>query len=134
MKKITLTLLFILLCFIVQCQNLVGLSGKEIKGYMKTNQNEMNFNKVVNNKFSYLKYSDNNENQTILFFLNRDSICKEVRITYEMRLKQEKLKEFNSLYKKSGENSWIEQRNGENYTINMKEGKWSLVISIEPEK
>lgn len=134
MKKITLSLSFVLLCLITQSQNLIGLRGKEIREYMETNHNEMNYNKVVNNKFNYLKYSDNTENQTILFFLNRDSICKEVRITYELGLKQEKLKEFDSRYKKNGENSWIEKKNGKNYRINMKEGKWSLVISIEPEK
>jgi hypothetical protein len=134
MKKIIISLSFILLCFIAHSQNLIGLKGKEIREYMKANHNEMNYNKVVNNKFQYLKYSDNTENQTILFFLNRDSVCREVRFTYELGFKQAKIKEFGTKYKKSGENKWIEKRDGKNYTINMKEGKWSLVISIEPEK
>jgi hypothetical protein len=134
MKKITLFVSFILFCVIAQSQNLIGLNGKEIREYMKANYNEMNYNKVVNYKYQYLKYSDNSENQTILFFLGRDSICKEVRVTCDTGLKQQKLKELDSRYKKSSENSWIEKRNGKNYNINMKEGKWSLVISIEAEK
>jgi hypothetical protein len=134
MKKITLFVSFLLLCVIAQSQNLIGLNGKEIREYMKANYNEMNYNKVVNYKYQYLKYSDNSENQTILFFLGRDSICKEVRVTCDTGLKQQKLKELDSRYKKSSENSWIEKRNGKNYNINMKEGKWSLVISIEAEK
>jgi hypothetical protein len=134
MKKITLFVSFILFCVIAQSQNLIGLNGKEIREYMKANYNDMNYNKVVNYKYQYLKYSDNSENQTILFFLGRDSICKEVRVTCDTGLKQQKLKELDSRYKKSSENSWIEKRNGKNYNINMKEGKWSLVISIEAEK
>jgi hypothetical protein len=134
MKKITLFVSFILFCVIAQSQNLIGLNGKEIREYMKANYNEMNYNKVVNYKYQYLKYSDNSENQTILFFLGRDSICKEVRVTCDTGLKQQKLKELDSRYKKSSENSWIEKKNGKNYNINMKEGKWSLVISIEAEK
>jgi len=134
MKKITLFVSFILLCVITQSQNLIGLNGKEIREYMKANYKEMNYNKVVNYKYQYLKYSDNSENQTILFFLGRDSTCKEVRVTCDTGLKQQKLKELDSRYKKSSENRWIEKRNGKNYNINLKEGKWSLVISIEAEK
>lgn len=134
MKKITLIVSFLLLCVIAQSQNLIGFNGKEIREYMKANFKEMNYNKVVNYKYHYLKYSDNSENQTILFFLGRDSVCKEVRVTCDTGLKQQKLKELDSRYKKSSENSWFEKRNGKNYNIYMKEGKWSLVISIEAEK
>lgn len=134
MKVITLSISFILLCFMAQSQNLVGYKGKEIRKYMKENRSEMNYNRVVNNKFNYLKYSDNSENQTILFFLSRDSVCNEVRITCDTGLKSQKIKEFDSRYMKDGENSWIDKREGKNYHINMKDGKWSFVISIEPEK
>jgi hypothetical protein len=134
MKKSGLSIAFVLLCFVAQCQNLIGLKAEEIRDYMKRNRNEMNYNKVVNSKYNYLKYTDNPENQTMLFFLNRDSVCNEVRITCEQTLKPQKVKEFDLHFKKNGENSWIEKRDGKNYLITMKEGKWSLVISIEPEK
>ena len=58
----------------------------------------MNFNNVVNSKFRYLKYSDNSENQTLLFFLNPDSVCKSVRMICDMSMKTRKIKEFNSHY------------------------------------
>jgi hypothetical protein len=134
MKRLSLSVSLLLLCFIVQSQNLIGLNGKEIRKFMKENRSEMNYNIVVNNKFNYLKYSDNSEDQTILFFMNRDSVCREVRITCDQGLKTQKIKEFDSRYKKNGENSWIENREGKNYKIELKEGKWSFVISIEPEK
>ncbi len=134
MKSITLSIAFILLCFMAQSQNLVGFKGKEIRKYMKENHSEMNYNRVVNSKFNYLKYSDSSENQTMLFFLSRDSVCTEERITCDPGLKTQKIKEFDSRYKKDGEYSWIDKREGKNYHIDMKDEKWSFVISIEPEK
>ena len=101
---------------------------------MKENQREMNYNKVVNSKFSYLKYSDNLERQTVLFFLNRDSVCKNVRIICDSSLKLQKVNELNSLYAKKGENKWIDKRNGKEYIIELSDGKWSSVISIEQKK
>jgi len=44
------------------------------------------------------------------------------------------MNEYNSQFIKNGENKWIEKRNGKEYIIEIVEGKWSCVISIEPEK
>jgi hypothetical protein len=134
MKIITLSAALILICVCTQSQNLIGYKGKEILKYMKENRHEMNYNNVVNNKFSYLKYSDNSENQTVLFFLNPDSVCRSVRIICDAGMKPEKVKELNSQYLKNGENKWIDKRNGRDYQIEIMEGKWSCVISIESEK
>lgn len=101
---------------------------------MKENRREMNFNNVVNSKYSYLKYSDNLESQTVLFFLNPDSVCRNIRIICDSSVKTQKVKELNSKYDKKGENRWIESRNGKEYVIELSDGKWSSVISIEQKK
>jgi hypothetical protein len=101
---------------------------------MKENCRDMNYNNVVNSKFSYLKYSDSSENQTFLFFLNPDSVCRSVRIICDINMKSQKVKEFDSKYLKKGENKWIDKLGGKNYLIELMEGKWSCVISIESEK
>jgi hypothetical protein len=115
-------------------QNLIGYTDKEIRKYMKENRTEMNFNNVTNSKFNYLKYSDNSDNQTLLFFLDPDSVCKSVRLICDLSVKSEKVKEFNSIYKTSGENKWIDNREGRNYLIEIIDGKWSCIINIEPDK
>ena len=134
MKITSLSAALMLTCILAQSQNLVGYTQKDILKYMKENRREMNYNNVVNSKFSYLKYSDNSENQTMLFFLNPDSICKSERIIFDISLKSQKMNEYNSQYIKNGETKWIEKRNGKEYIIEIVEGKWSCVISIEPEK
>lgn len=134
MKNITLfALLFVTGVYAVG-QNLIGYNDEEIKKYMKENCKEMNFEKVTNSIFRYLKYSDNSNSQTLLFFLNPNSVCKSVRMICDVNAKTEKVKEFNSLYKRSGENKWLDLRAGKVYIIEIKEEKWSCIISIEPDK
>ena len=134
MKIITLSAALMLICIYAQSQNLIGYKQKDILKYMKENRREMNYNNVVNSQYSYLKFSDNSENQTVLFFLNPDSVCKSVRMICDISMESEKVNELNSRYTKKGEKQWIEKRDGKVYLIELMEGKWSCIVSIEPEK
>jgi hypothetical protein len=134
MKIISFLVFVIITGSVSYGQNLIGYNDFEIRKFMKDKKSEMNFDKVINNKFIYLKYSDNYDNQTILFFLSPDSVCKNVRIICDKGLKAEKVNEFNKLYKKSGDNKWIDRRGGKDYYIEIKDEKWSTVILIEPGK
>jgi hypothetical protein len=115
-------------------QNLVGYQYGQIRKYMKENHKDMNFTPVVNDKFRYLKYTDNSDSRTFLFFLDQDSVCKSVRLICDAETKAEKQKEYNSLYEKNGENKWISRREGKSYNIELKNEEWSCVITIEPGK
>jgi hypothetical protein len=134
MKIITLSAALMFTCIYANSQNLIGYKEKEILKYMKENRSEMNYNNVVNSKFTYLKYSDNSEDQTMLFFLNPDSVCRSVRIICDISMKSQKVKELDSKYLKNGENKWIDKKEGKVYFIELMEGKWSCVISIEAKK
>lgn len=134
MKIFTLSLLLTLSGLNVTGQNLVGYNVDEIKKYMKENRREMNFEKVINSRFKYLKYSDSGGSQTILFFLNQDSVCSSMRMICDLSVTAEKIKEFDTIYKKKDENSWIDSRNGKKYLVAIKDEKWSCVITIEHEK
>jgi len=134
MKIFILSAVLILTCIYTHSQNLIGYKENEIRKYMKKNYSDMNYNPVINNKFNYLKYSDNLENQTVLFFMTPDSVCRNVRIICDMSIKSQKLKELNSKYLKSGENIWIDKQEGKEYLLEMTDGKWSCVISIETKK
>jgi len=94
----------------------------------------MNLTNVTNDRFKYLKYSDNYDNQTLLFFLTSDSVCKSIRVICDRSIKSEKVKEFNTIYSKKDEGTWIDKREGKNYLIEIKDEEWSCIITIEPEK
>jgi hypothetical protein len=114
-------------------QNLIGYNDAQIRNFMKQNRKDMHFNNVKNKLFSYLKYSDNADSQTILFFLTPDSVCKGVRVICENTMKPEKIKELDASYKRIGDDKWVDIHNGKNYLIKLKEEEWSCSITIEPE-
>jgi hypothetical protein len=134
MRIITIAACFILTCFYSHGQNLVGYNGKEIQEYMKEKFLDMHDEKVTNNRFKYLKYSNSSGNQTLLYFIDNDSICKGIRLICDLSMKAEKTKEFDSIYKKSGDNIWIDNRDGKEYIIKLKDEKWSCVITIDTHK
>ena len=115
-------------------QNLIGMGAKEIKKYMSSNKSEMMLEKVSNKSYNYLKYSDRNEDQTMLFFLSPDSVCRNIRIVCNNSMKSIKIKELDSVYRRNGDNSWIDTRAGKNYMVMLKEDNWTFSIIIEPEK
>jgi len=134
MRIIAFSVLLALSCISGFSQNLIGYNSDDIQKYMKENHTEMNFNKVVNSKFSYLKYTDNNDMQTILFFLNDKAVCNSIRIVCDTNLKTAKVSEFNSRYTKKGENMWIDKKEDKNFLVRLKDEKWACTITIEPEK
>ena len=134
MRIFSLFSILIWTCILSYGQNLVGYNGKEIQKYMMENNRDFNFEKVANSRFKYLKYSDSSDSQTLLFFISNDSICRSVRLICELSIKAEKVKEFNSIYKKSSENRWIDNRDGKDYLIEIRDEKWSCIITIEPDK
>lgn len=134
MKNITLFVILILTGISTYSQNLIGYTGKEIQKYMKENCKNMNISTVNNSKFKYLKYSDSSDSQTMLFFLNQDSVCKSVRFICDLSTITEKKKEFDSIYKKRGENRWVDNRDSNYYLIEIKDEEWSFVVTIEPDK
>jgi hypothetical protein len=101
---------------------------------MKENRKEMNIEKVINNKFKYLKYSDNTDTQTLLFFLSPDSVCLSVRMVCDVGIKADKIKEFDAIYKKNGERMWVDERNGKKYLIEFSDEKWSSIFTIRTGK
>jgi hypothetical protein len=101
---------------------------------MKENRKDMNYDKVRNSLFSYLKYSDNYDRQTILFFLTPDSVCKSIRVICDSTMKNEKIDELDTNYKKIADNNWIDDHNGKKYLITLKDEKWSCSITIVPDK
>ncbi|MBK7627720.1 MAG: hypothetical protein IPJ16_11110 [Bacteroidales bacterium] len=132
--KIFLLFVFLTLSGFLSGQNLIGYKDFEIRKYMKDNKGNMSFNKVNNDRFNYLKYTDNSETQTLLFFLGTDSICRSIRIICDSVTKAEKIKEFNTNCKKNGENIWIDRKNGIDYLIEIKDEQWSSIITIKPLK
>jgi len=126
-------LLALILSAGVSAQNLIGYSAGEIKDYMRKNHKTMNFQSMIYNKdFKYLKYTDRNDTQTLLFFLSADSVCRSVRSVCDRSLRDQKIMELDEKYRRSGENVWTETRQGKKYIIELKDDEWSFNVTIRP--
>lgn len=115
-------------------QNLVGYNAEYIRNYMIENRSDLNQEEVINKSFRYLKYSDRYDTQTILFFLDPDSVCQNIRIVCNNSIKDSKIKEMDSSFSKRGNNFWIDRQSGKNYYVRLEDEEWSFSITIEPEK
>jgi hypothetical protein len=130
MKAILVLFLFVI-CFNATGQNLIGYHEKDIRIFMKEKQKNMTFQSFTNNStFKYLKYCNQDETQTLLFFLTSDSVCKSERLVCDKSLKSQKIREMDSAYKKSGENTWTETKNNKKYLIELKEEAYTFNITI----
>jgi hypothetical protein len=134
MKIFTLALYVLLTCSGIYGQNLIGLDNNEIKKYMKDNQKGFNLQDDNNSTFKYLKYTDAGDLQTILFFLSGRSVCTEMRIICDLSLKNQKIKELDSIYSNTGNNTWTEKKNNGEYLIELKDEKWFFSINIKPKE
>ncbi len=127
--------IFVLLFYlasVLSVPNLVGYSEDEIKQYMKENEKSFIFQSFTNNStFKYLKYTDQRDTQTILFFLDTNLKCKLVRLVCDMNLKSSKLKELDAQYIKTGEKTWREIKNGISYIIELREEETTFNINIQ---
>jgi hypothetical protein len=130
MKLFLSFLLITVTCFRLESQNLIGYKGTEIKSYMIDNRKDMNPENVVNSKFIYLKYSDESDSETILFFLDQDSVCQGIRFICDRLVRNEKIREFNSTCRIIGENKWIDTLSGRRIIIDLKDDDWSSDFTI----
>lgn len=129
--KASIVLVTLLLCKNLSAQNLLGYKLMDIKEYMKENQKSMVFQSLTfNNTFKYAKYADKDGNQTTLFFLTADSVCKSIRMICDKSVEPEMIKDLDSKYKKAGANNWIENKGGTNYIIELREEEWSFNVTI----
>ena len=134
MKFISLVVLLLSISFAGNGQNLLGYRADEIMKYMTENRGDMNREKVNNKSFRYLKYADKNDTQTMLFFLNPDSVCHNIRIICNNTIRETKIRELDSSFSRSGKNRWTDTRLGKSYYIRLDDDEWSFSITIEPEK
>lgn len=134
MKKFITLFLLILSIKASYGQNLIGFNYEAIRKFMNENRKDLSYSKVTNSRFNYIKYVDDTNNQTVLFFLDKDSICKSIRIICDENSKKQRIKEFNSIYTPKGENKWIDNKKGTRYLIELKDEEWASVITMLPAK
>lgn len=110
-------------------QNYIGLHKNEIVSLMKKTQKEFRLNTdVVNKKYNYLKYEDKINEQTLLYFLNKDDYCTYVRLISDYSNYNSLIDTLNTRYKRRNENTWIYTDEGVRYVVYLEKEEWFFTI------
>ena len=131
-KKVLLVLLTLTVTLNLFSQNLLGYKLKDVQKYMRENQKTMSFQGLTfNNSFKYAKYADEDGNQTTLFFLTSDSVCKSIRMICDKSLESHIISDLDSKYAKEEKNVWSETKNGKTYLIELRDEDFTFNITIK---
>ncbi len=116
----------------VNAQNFIGLHKNEIATLMKETQKEFKLNTdVVNKKYNYLKYEDKINEQTILYFLNKDDYCTYVRLISDYSNYNSAINELNNKYTRKNENTWTFIDEGKKYIVYLEKEEWFFTINTK---
>jgi len=125
MNRIIVILFLLLLSGPIRSQNLIGYHSDDIKKIMKETQDEFRLNDNTKNEYyNYLKFENSLGSKTFLFFLSENDTCKYTKLMCDQSELKKTLIMLNENYKPVNENMWIEEKNGEKYTITLKKEQW----------
>jgi Fe2+ transport system protein B len=85
----------------------------------------------TNNRYNYLKYEDQVNEITVLFFLSDKDKCKRIRLMSDYSNINEMISEMNAQYTKVKKNNWKYSQDKNNYLVNLDEGDWFFTITIK---
>lgn len=130
MKKSGIIILFLLAGTVLYSQNLINRTEPEIKTIMKEEYKDFRLNTTTRNpSYRYLKYENQLKTATLLFFLSEDNVCTYSKYIGDYSLYGSKINELNNKLKKTGNNTWMEELNGEKYSIELIKGDWFFTLT-----
>jgi len=116
----------------IGAQNYIGMNKDEIIVDMNTLHKSFKLNtSAVNPYYKYLKFEDNINEITILFFLSENDKCTLVRKMCDYANINDEIEDLNKKYKKLGKNKWNYSVKGKIYTVTLEESEWYFTISTK---
>lgn len=130
MKKGVLIGLFILFTLgVCNSQNYIGKHKDEIKKMMREAKPEFKLDKtMVNQVYNYLKYIDDFEEQTFLFFMDENDKCSFTKLMCDYSLLNDVTDSFNKKYLLTDKNEWMYSVEGEKFIVKLTEEEWFFTV------
>ncbi len=115
-------------------QDFIGMQAEEIKKQMRAGQKDFALDETTVNKvYKYLKYVDDMETRTILFFLSEDDRCTWYKIIYDNDLLASVVQQLDSTCRKISDTLWLEETGGQQYRKELKKQEWFFSVTTRPE-
>lgn len=133
-KIFTVGFVLMLALLSVHGQNYIGMHKDDIAKVLKQQNPDFRIdNSVINNTYHYLKFEDKISEQTILFFLSEDDVCKYVRWISDYANLNDMMGMLNREYRPIGDKTWTYSHDGKIYTVRLEEEKWYFTVNIREE-
>ncbi len=129
-KRVYFSIFLLLTGTMLFSQNLINRTESEIKTIMKEQYKDFRLNTSTRNpSYRYLKYENHSNSETLLFFLSEEGVCTYYKYMGDYALYGSKIAELNRKYKKTGKNTWLEELEGEKYSIELNKGEWFFTLT-----
>ncbi|MCD6200934.1 MAG: hypothetical protein J7K46_03910 [Bacteroidales bacterium] len=133
MYKVLLSGFILLLTLSGSAQNLIGWKADEIRKYMRTEQNNFSLDETTVNKvYKYLKYVDETETKTALYFLSDHDVCIWYKVVYDNDLLPSVIAGLDSTCRKVSDTLWLEKSGGNTYQKVLERQDWFFTVITKP--
>jgi len=110
-------------------QNYIGMTKEQLIQAVEKNNTSFNLDDgVKNNTYNYVKFSDKNNEETWLFFLNDKNICTHHKMMSDYSNLNSRVDEFNKKYTKAIKDVWVFVDKGVSYKVEIKRDEWFFSV------
>ena len=135
MYRFIISAILLVLAFPGPAQDFIGMQADEIRKQMRAHRRDFALDETTINKvYKYLKYVDEMETQTILFFLSDDDTCTYYKIIYDSDLLPSVRQELDSTCRKISDTLWLQEIDGQRYRKVLKQYEWFFSVTTRPEE
>ena len=129
MRKCLLLIGFFLILIPASGQNFVGRDSDFIISEMSKIKSSFSLHRPRQGEEPlFLKYTNQDETETLLFILSEKKICLEMRLIFDRSLYSEKIKELDSLYVKVMHHEWRDRRSTKRFAIILSDDEWYYTV------
>lgn len=118
---------------IISAQNLIGKNVNEIRQTMKRVRPDFREDKSTINAKS-LKYIDKTKDNTLIFFLSENKICKYSKFMLDVSCAKNTVDTLTKSFKYTDNLTWLDKRNGKDYEIKLLNNEWYFTLQIYEKK
>ncbi len=135
MYRIIISAIFMALALTGTAQEFIGMQTDQIKKEMRAAGKDFALDEsTVNKVYKYLKYVDDLETRTILFFLSEDDVCTWYKVIYDNDLLTSVVQQLDSTCRKISDTLWLEEIDGRQYRKELKQQDWFFSVTTRPER
>jgi hypothetical protein len=131
-KRMLLSVVFTGLLAMLSGQNFIGLNKEDVIKLMEQEYPEFKLDQSsINRSYNYLKYVDEEGDQTLMYYLTEDGNCISSKLMGDYAILNRITNDLNSRYTKTGQYSWKYASGKQEYEVIITTDKWFFTVTTK---